>query len=88
MNFTLRNVMLMITNQLKDLREQQKSNASNPNVWTQEALGKRVGVTRQTIIAIERGKYNPTLELAFRLAREFSVSIEEIFNYWSEENEA
>ncbi|MCK5265836.1 MAG: helix-turn-helix transcriptional regulator [Candidatus Thorarchaeota archaeon] len=78
----------MITNQLKDLREQQKSKASNPNEWTQEALGKRVGVTRQTIIAIERGKYNPTLELAFRLACEFSVSIEDMFNYRSEENEA
>ena len=80
--------MLMITNQLKDLREQQKSKASDTNEWTQESLGKRVGVTRQTIIAIERGKYNPTLELAFRLAREFNVSIEEIFNYRSEENEA
>ena len=88
MNFTLLNVILMITNQLKDLREQQKSKASNPNEWTQEALGKRVGVTRQTIIAIERGKYNPTLELAFRLACEFSVSIEDMFNYRSEENEA
>lgn len=87
MNFTLLNVMLMITNQLKDLRERQKSNASNPNEWTQESLGKRVGVTRQTIIAIERGKYNPTLELAFRLACEFSVSIEDMFNYRSEENE-
>ena len=80
--------MLMITNQLKAIRERQKSKASNPNEWTQEALGKRVGVTRQTIIAIERGKYNPTLELAFRLSREFNVSIEEIFNYRSEENEA
>ncbi len=80
--------MMMITNQLKAIREQQKSKASNPNEWTQEALGKRVGVTRQTIIAIERGKYNPTLELAFRLACEFSVSIEDMFNYRSEENEA
>lgn len=80
--------MMMITNQLKELREQQKGKASNPNEWTQESLGKRVGVTRQTIIAMERGKYNPTLELAFRLAYEFSVSIEEIFKYRSEENEA
>jgi len=80
--------MIMITNQLKELREQQKSKASNPNEWTQEALGKRVGVTRQTIIAMERGKYNPTLELAFRLANEFGVSIKEIFSYRSEEDEA
>jgi putative transcriptional regulator len=43
-----------------------------------------VGVTRQTIIAIERGKYNPTLELAFKLAREFGVMIEEIFSYRSD----
>ncbi|TFG99780.1 transcriptional regulator [Candidatus Thorarchaeota archaeon] len=78
----------MITNQLKKIREQQKSKASDPNKWTQESLGERVGVTRQTIIAIERGKYNPTLELAFRLAREFDVPIEEIFDFRSDENES
>jgi len=44
-----------------------------------------VGVTRQTIIAIERGKYNPTLELAFKLANEFGVMIEEIFSYRADE---
>ena len=80
--------MMMITNQLKKIREQQKSKASDPNKWTQESLGERVGVTRQTIIAIERGKYNPTLELAFRLAREFDVPIEEIFDFRSDENES
>ncbi|MHA2116721.1 MAG: helix-turn-helix transcriptional regulator, partial [Candidatus Thorarchaeota archaeon] len=57
---------------------------SNSSEWTQESLALRVGVTRQTIIAIERGKYNPTLELAFKLAREFGVMIEEIFSYRSD----
>jgi len=51
---------------------------------TQEALAKEIGVTRQTVIAIERGKYNPSLELAFKLARYFDVRIEDIFIYESE----
>lgn len=51
---------------------------------TQEALAKEVGVTRQTVIAIEKGQYNPSLELAFKLARYFEVSIEDIFVYESE----
>jgi putative transcriptional regulator len=48
---------------------------------TQEQLAKEIGVTRQTVIAIEKGNYNPSLELAFRLARFFEVSIEEVFIY-------
>jgi len=48
---------------------------------TQEQLAKGIGVTRQTVIAIEKGNYNPSLELAFRLARFFEVSIEEVFIY-------
>lgn len=48
---------------------------------TQEDLAHSIGVTRQTIIAIERGNYNPSLELAFKIARYFDVSIEEIFKY-------
>jgi len=51
---------------------------------TQEALAKEIGVTRQTVIAIEKGKYNPSLELAFKLARYFDVTIEDIFSYESE----
>ena len=51
---------------------------------TQEDLAKEVGVTRQTVIAIEKGQYNPSLELAFKLARYFEVSIEDIFIYESE----
>ncbi|MDK2975405.1 MAG: putative transcriptional regulator [Methanofollis sp.] len=48
---------------------------------TQEVLAERLGVTRQTIIAIERGKYNPSLELAFKMARIFGVTIEDLFEY-------
>jgi putative transcriptional regulator len=46
---------------------------------TQEDLAREVGVTRQTILAIEKGKYDPSLELAFKMARRFHVTIEEIF---------
>ena len=48
---------------------------------TQQQLADRVGVTRQTIIAIESGKYAPSLPLAFRLARTFRVSVEKVFQY-------
>ena len=48
---------------------------------TQADLAGRVGVTRQTIIAIEAGKYAPSLPLAFRLARAFGVKIEDVFEY-------
>ena len=51
---------------------------------TQEELAGRVGVTRQTIIAIEAGKYAPSLPLAFRLARTFGVRIEDVFEYRDE----
>jgi len=46
---------------------------------TQQALADRVGVTRQTIISIERGKYKPSIELALRLARVFGASVEALF---------
>ncbi len=48
---------------------------------TQEELAEALGVTRQTIIAIENGKYNPSLELAFKIAVYFETSIEETFQY-------
>jgi putative transcriptional regulator len=51
---------------------------------TQEDLAKAIGVTRQTILAIEKEKYIPSLDLAFRIARHFHVSIEEIFQYEEE----
>ncbi len=47
--------------------------------WSQQELASRAGVSRQTINAIETGKYDPSLKLAFRLARIFSLPIEEIF---------
>lgn len=51
---------------------------------TQEDLAKVVGVTRQTILAIEKGKYVPSLDLAFKIARHFKVNIEEVFTYSEE----
>ena len=48
---------------------------------SQEQFGKLMGVSRQTIISLEKGKYNPSLELAFKIAVYFSLNIEEIFIY-------
>lgn len=48
---------------------------------TQEDLANAIGVTRQTILAIEKGKYIPSLDLAFRISRHFKVNIEEVFTY-------
>ena len=48
---------------------------------TQEELAKRVGVSRQTIIALEQGKYVPSLGLAFRIARVFGATVEDVFQY-------
>lgn len=53
---------------------------------TQENLAEAIGVTRQTVIAMEKGKYNPSLELAFKIARYFKVSIENIFIYDQNDN--
>jgi len=48
---------------------------------TQAELAARIGVTRQTVIAIEQGKYSPTLEMAFQIARVFDVPLTEVFQY-------
>lgn len=56
------------------------------NEMTQEQLAEKVGVTRQTIIAIESAKYAPSLELAFKIALAFGVPLEEVFTYTAEEN--
>jgi putative transcriptional regulator len=48
---------------------------------TQEELARRVGCTRQTIIALEQGKYVPSVELVFKIARTFGVGLEEVFQY-------
>jgi putative transcriptional regulator len=51
---------------------------------TQEALADQLGVTRQTILAIEKEKYDPSLELAFRISRLFNVPIDKLFFYEKE----
>jgi putative transcriptional regulator len=48
---------------------------------TQQQLAEKVGVTRQTIIAMEQEKYSPSLELAFRIAQVFGVPLEEVFSF-------
>lgn len=55
--------------------------------WTQQELADRVEVSRQTIISLERGRYNPSILLAFRLARLFVAPIEQIFIYSDKDNE-
>lgn len=66
-----------ITNRVRQLRD------ANGQM-SQVALGKAIGVTRQTVIAIEQGRYSPSLESAFRIARVFGVGIEDVFG-WDEE---
>lgn len=63
-----------ITNRLRELRFHSQE-------MTQAELAAKVGVTRQTIIAIEQGKYSPSLEAAFQIARVFGVPLEEAFQY-------
>ena len=48
---------------------------------TQADLADRIGVTRQTVIAIEQGRYSPSLEMAFRIARAFDVPLDDVFQY-------
>ena len=66
--------MSRIGNRIRRLRFDQ-------NEMTQEELANRVGCTRQTIIALEQGKYIPSVELAFRVAKAFGVPLEEVFQY-------
>jgi putative transcriptional regulator len=63
-----------INNQIRRLR-------FDHGEMTQEELAQRAGCTRQTIIALEQGKYVPSIELAFKIARALSVSLEEVFQY-------
>jgi putative transcriptional regulator len=60
-----------MTNHLKALRAEKG--------WTQDDLGKRVGVSRQAINALETGKHDPSLDLAYRLAAEFGLTVEGVF---------
>jgi len=66
-----------ITNQIRRMRFENGE-------MTQQRLANRTGVTRQTIIAIEAGKYAPSLTLAFRIARTFGVKVEDVFQYETE----
>ncbi|GKS14290.1 transcriptional regulator [Paenibacillus chitinolyticus] len=68
----------MISNHIRNLR-------FHHNEMTQQQLADKAGVTRQTIFAIEKGNYSPSLELAFRIARVFGKSIEEVFQYDDEQ---
>jgi putative transcriptional regulator len=63
-----------ITNNIRRLR-------FDANEMTQAELATRIGVTRQTLIAIEAAKYSPSLELAFKIARVFEVPLEEVFGF-------
>ena len=60
----------------------------NHDEMTQEQLAEKVGVTRQTIIAIESAKYSPSLELAFRIALAFGVPLGDVFSYDPEDESA
>jgi putative transcriptional regulator len=53
---------------------------------TQAELAERIGVTRQTIIAIEQGRYSPSLEMAFQIARVFEASLDDVFQYPEKES--
>ena len=55
---------------------------------TQAELAERIGVTRQTIIAIEQGRYSPSLEMAFRIAQVFRAPLDEVFQYPDSQEEA
>jgi len=62
-----------ISNRVRELREAN-------NRMTQQALAEAVGVSRQTIIAIEQGRYSPSLEVAMKIARSFSLPVEAVFS--------
>ena len=65
---------IIITNEIRKLRV-------FAGEMTQQQLAEKVGASRQTIISIEAGKYSPSLELAFRIAEAFNVTISEVFDY-------
>jgi len=71
-------IQATMRNRLEALRTQRS--------WTQQELADMVDVSRQTIISLERGRYNPSITLAFRLARLFGIRIEDVFLYSDEED--
>lgn len=68
-----------VTNNIRALR-------FSHSEMTQAELADRLGVTRQTVIAIEQGKYSPSLEMAFQIARVFRTSLDAVFEYPEEES--
>jgi putative transcriptional regulator len=64
----------LVTNSIRQLR-------TSTGEMTQAELADKIGVTRQTIIAIEQGKYSPSLEMAFQIAAVFAVTLDEVFQY-------
>ncbi len=73
------NVKVLISNSIRRLR-------FFANEMTQQELADRTGVTRQTIVAIENGKYFPSLELAFRIAHTFNVQLSDVFIFNPEDD--
>ena len=69
--------MVKPTRDTNDIRRLRFANGE----MTQAELADRIGVTRQTIIAIEQGRYSPSLEMAFRVARVFKVPLDDVFQY-------
>jgi len=63
-----------VTNRIRTLRTERGD-------LTQADLAEKLGVTRQTVIAIEQGKYSPSLEMAFQIARVFDVPLDDVFHY-------
>jgi putative transcriptional regulator len=63
-----------VTNSIRQLRFAAEE-------MTQAELADRIGVTRQTVIAIEQGRYSPTLEMAFKIAQVFKVPLDDVFHY-------
>ena len=63
-----------VTNQIRRLRFE-------AGEMTQAELADRIGVTRQTIIAVEHGRYSPSLEMAFQIAQAFNVTLDDVFQY-------
>jgi putative transcriptional regulator len=70
-----------VTNSIRRLRFERDE-------MTQAELAERVGVTRQTVIAIEQGRYSPSLEMAFQIAHVLSVPLEDVFQYPHHEGDA
>ena len=68
---------VVIRNRIRELR-------FNAGEMTQQALADSVGITRQTVIALEKGKYYPSLELAFLIAKKFGLPLEDVFRFESE----